>query len=137
MRWNEIDRNPTRRKLRQFAGVALFILGGVALWNGADFNDRLLVAGWMIGVLIAIVGLVRPQAVRWLYVGWMIVVFPIGWIVAQTVLVCVYYGVFTPLGLGFRVFGRDVLSRQPQPNVGSYWNLKSPVTDVGSYFRQY
>jgi len=138
MQWNDIDFRPSSHKLRQFAGMGLVILlFGIALWSGADPFDEFVVAWWIIAGAVFILGLVRPQAIRWIYVGWSMVVFPIGWLVARLVLACVFYGVITPLGLAFRLVGRDVLALRPQRDITSYWKMKSAALDAHSHFRQF
>ncbi len=48
---------------------------------------------------------------RWVYIGWMILAFPIGWTVSQVMLAVMFFGLFTPIGLVFRLIGRDPLHR--------------------------
>ena len=39
----------------------------------------------------------------------MVLAFPIGWTVSQVILAVMFYGLFTPIGLVFRLIGRDPL----------------------------
>ena len=41
----------------------------------------------------------------------MVLAFPIGWTVSQVILLLMFYGLFTPIGLVFRLIGRDPLHR--------------------------
>ena len=75
-------------------------------------------------------------AVAPVFVGWMVLVYPVGWLASHLLLACVYYGLFTPLGLFFRVIGRDVLGRRFRRDQDSYWAVKPGAEDVRSYFRQ-
>ena len=43
----------------------------------------------------------------------MVLAFPIGWTVSQVMLALMFFGLFTPIGLVFRLIGRDPL--QPHP----------------------
>jgi hypothetical protein len=45
--------------------------------------------------------------------------------------------VFTPIGLFFRLIGRDPLHRRFQPEADTYWVGRRPATDVRRYFRQF
>jgi hypothetical protein len=49
----------------------------------------------------------------------------------------IYYGVFTPVALAFRVVGRDALRLRPRPDLPTHWLPKPRVADAASYFRQF
>jgi hypothetical protein len=138
MRWSDLPRDPSTRQLREFAGLALGVFGALALWNWFGRGE----GGWA-GVFAALalgigpLGLVWPRAVRPVFVGWMILAFPIGWLISNAVLAVVYYGVVTPIGLVFRIRGRDPLRRQRPDGVNTYWTAKPSVRDPARYLRQY
>ncbi len=48
-----------------------------------------------------------------------------------------YYGLFTPVALIFRIMGRDALDRRFEPDAATYWTKRKPVTDRKQYFRQF
>jgi hypothetical protein len=48
-----------------------------------------------------------------------------------------FYGVITPVALVFRLRGRDLLRRRPEPGATTFWLPKDTPQDVRSYFRQY
>ena len=87
--------------------------------------------------MIGLLGLIRPAAMRWLFVGATVLAFPIGWVVSQIMLAVMYYGIITPLAVWFRILGRDLLSRKPMPNRATFWTPKHTPEDMGAYFRQY
>jgi len=137
MQWTDISFSPRQRTLRQFAVFCLVFFAGLAAWHGAwrgrtEVGLTLLALALVIGPL----GLIRPRAIRPIYVGWMVLAFPIGWLVSFIVLAIVYYGVFTPIALAFRLVGRDALRRQPR-ETDTYWQPKRQVTDIRRYFRQF
>jgi hypothetical protein len=138
MHWSDIPWNPPARTLRQFAGLFLVIVGAMGCWQAVG-HDRLVAGVVLMGlaVVVGAVGLVRPVAVRWVYVGLMIVVFPVGWVVSRVILAFLFYGLFTPLALLFRVIGRDALRLRKPGEVSSYWRPKVMSTDAASYFRQF
>jgi hypothetical protein len=124
------------RILRQFAGLCLVILGGLACYTG--FVRERPVAAVVLATLAAVLGglgLVRPQAIRPVFVGLMALTWPIGWVVSHALLAALYYGLFTPLGLLFRLSGRDALARRPRAGMPTYWAPKRAPADVQSYFR--
>src|SRR5271166_3100328 len=98
MSWSDISRLPTPRELRQFAAVVLINLVVVGIWQGTVHDNwglgrTLLATGSAIGLL----GSIRPQAIRWLYIGWMMAIFPVGWVLSHLLLAAAYYGMIVPL----------------------------------------
>jgi hypothetical protein len=134
----DITLHPTDRILRQFASACLIILGGFAanqwLMHGNAGIAATLLA---VAVLVGAAGLVRPQAVRWLFIASTVAAFPIGWVVSQVMLLVLFVGIITPVALVFRLQGRDRLSRQRRPEQTSYWKPKVTTSDMRRYLRQY
>ena len=138
MRWSDIPFDPSRATLRQFAGLWLVFFGGLALWQGlvrGQTGLATLVA--VLALTIGPLGLIRPGWIRPIYVGWMVLAFPIGWTVSQVMLALMFYGLFMPIGLLFRLLGRDPLHRTRRPGVESYWTPKPAPAGPKSYFRQF
>src|SRR5262245_19424406 len=103
MHWSDINFAPPQRVLRQFAGLWLIFFGLLACWQGfLEDNLSLALAFAAAAALVGALGLVRPQAVRPIFVGWMVLAFPIGWTISHLLLALLFYGLFTPLGLLFR-----------------------------------
>jgi hypothetical protein len=138
MQWSDIPRNPSRKMLRQFSALWIAFFGGLALWHGF-VRDHIELA-WGMGIaalVVGIAGLVHPPLVRWIFVGWSMAVFPIGWLVSRIVLTVLFYGVFTPVAMLFRLRGRDALRLKRSPEATTYWQSKPVVTDVTRYFQQF
>ena len=126
----------TPRTLRQFAALTIVILGGLAAWHG--FTGVLRRADLLFIVIAAIVGgvgLIYPEAIRPLYSGLMKVTTPIGHVMSSIVLAVLFYGIFTPVGVLLRLFGRDPLSVR-RPERRSHWVPKTTPVDVSDYTRQ-
>ena len=132
-----IDLNPSDRILRQFAGAGATALGVLAArqWfvRGNAHAAEALLAAALIG---GIAGLVRPRAVRWLFVVCTVVAFPIGWVMSQLMLFVLFAVVITPLAGALRLQGRDRLARK-RAEGASYWKPKAPAQDMRRYLRQY
>jgi len=138
MKWSDLPVNPTARALRQFAGAWLiFFLAVGAHRYLARGQHQLGIAVGVMAVVVGVAGLIKPAAVRRLFVGATVLAFPIGWVVSQLMLALMFYGIITPLALFFRLRGRDLLARKPAPNRPSFWLPKQTPEDVRSYFRQY
>jgi hypothetical protein len=132
--------------LRQFAALWLMFLAGMAalvlrptarIPLDGDWNLLILVVCGILGLGQGLWGLVQPQAIRWLYVSCMITTFPIGWAVSRSILAVLFYGLFTPLALFFRLIGRDELQRHRPPERSTFWSPKSATCDLRSYLRQF
>jgi hypothetical protein len=138
MKWSDIQFTPPARTLRQFAALWLLFFGTLA---GASFQrDGATPRAWALAGLalaVGMAGLCRPALVRPVFVGSLVLTFPIGWVVSKVVLAGLYYGVFTPLGLAFRLAGRDVLGLRFEPAWASYWEDRPAVGDARRYFRQF
>jgi hypothetical protein len=134
----EINKNPSKSELGWFGLLALvfFALLGVAAWHKTHSlaTPRIIWACALVGVAIyyAVPPLRRP-----VYLGWMYAAFPIGWIVSHILMVVVFYGVLTPIGLLMRAFGRDPLNRTFDRSATSYWIKHDPGSDLERYFQQY
>lgn len=126
----------TGKMLRQFAVLCLGLFGGLAWWIGV-VRDNVSVAVVLAGaaILVGSVGLAHPEGIRPIYMALMALTAPIGRVVSPLVLASLFYGVFTPLGLLFRLFGRDALHVR-LPDRPSHWEVKPAVTDARDYLRQ-
>jgi Saxitoxin biosynthesis operon protein SxtJ len=137
MQWSDVIASPKPKLLRQFAGLWLIVfplLAALRVWRGHADNWAIGLA--VAGVVVGLVGLVKPEAVRPIYSGWMLAAFPIGWTVSQLMLLVLFYLVFTPVGLVFRLIRRDALSLRRR-DVSTYWAVKPGAARVEDYFRQF
>ena len=138
MRWSDIPFSPPPRMLRQFAGLWLVFFGGFAAWEGfARGRAGVAAVLGVLAIVVGVAGLIDPRLIRPIFVGWMVLAFPIGWTVSLLMLGLIYYGLFLPLGLFFRLTGRDALAIRHRPDASTYWTPKPAPTDVRRYFRQY
>lgn len=134
-----INWKPSSRELRWFGALLmLFVVVVAGFWNwktGQEAGPIILVGvGWAIGL----VGLVAPQAIRWVYVGWMVAAFPIGWGISHLLLAAIFFGVIMPIGLILRVLGRDPMRKSFDRSASTYWIARpTEPTDSKRYFRQF
>ncbi len=135
MRLFEVPWNPSDRQLRQFGAIALVALPALA-WLWTSGGPALVLGAAGLGVAAAVVGWVRPRWLRPVFVGLCLITMPIGMVVSEVVLLVVFYSMFVPLGLLFRVAGRDSLQRKLDPKATSYWQPKRQPSGPASYLRQ-
>lgn len=128
---------PGNKQLRQFSGAALFGFGILGLsfyfkWH----SPHAAYVFWVIGAFTFVAGMVAPEVVRPLYALLMAVTLPIGWVVSAVLLRLIFYVFLTPIGLVFRMIGRDPLRLRRPPAGASLWIDHPDRTDLESYFRQ-
>lgn len=148
MKMIELDLKPNRKALAQFGLATFFIfglLGSFVFWKksllGISLNPETArtIAGvlWAIGSISGLFALIRPAWNRPLYVGLILLTFPIGFVMSYVIMGVIYYLIFTPVALLFRLIGRDALHRRFDPKAASYWVEHREVENVERYFRQY
>lgn len=134
----DLNLDPNRKELRQFS-VALIVataaVGGILWWKlGPNPWSKGL---WVGGPVAGLLGLAVPKAMKPLFIGLSIVAFPIGIVIGTLALGIVYYLMITPVGLFFRLIGRDSLERKLEPSQASYWIERKHRRGVERYFQQF
>ena len=113
--------------------VILFLLGLIFYFEEKTYFyiPWIFCAWFTAGILINPV-IIKPidTDVRYLTVG-------ILWITTRIMLSLVFFLVITPIGLFFKITGRDRLHRKIQPDKKSYWRRRSPEEQVPSCKKQY
>ena len=126
----------SNRLLREFAALWILFCGGFAClaYARGQLTSALIFA--TLAIALGPIGLVKPQLIRPVYVLLTTITYPVGWVISHMLLALLYYCVFTPFGLAFRLLGRDALCRHKRPESRSYWTPKAVPEDVQGYFRQ-
>ena len=89
------------------------------------------------GVVGGLLGSVAPATMKPAYVGLTLIGFPIGFVVNGVILALLWFCVFTPIALFFRLTGRDSLQRAIEPSRSSYWVSRTSGGSRKQYLRQY
>lgn len=144
----EVNWRPAPRALRGFGLIALAAFAALGAW--AFFGRSLFgvelgpgaarTAAWALWAAAALCGalaLAAPRALGPLYVVLTAISLPIGVVVSHVIMALLYFGVFTPVALFFRLIGRDALQRRLERDRRSYWIEREVVTDRARYFRQH
>ena len=143
----DIDWKPPRRVLRNFGLIAVVgfgAIGALAFWQVGPFKG--LSAGpaaWTAGVLWALAAycgvfaVAAPGAVRPVYLVLTIITYPIGFVLSYLVMAIIFYLVITPVGIVFKIIGRDSMNRKFDPSASTYWIKRQPPDTVKRYFRQF
>lgn len=129
---------PNDRMLRQFAGLWIVFFGLAAIVQGTwSSRQTLAVALGALALTIGPIGLAWPRLIKPIFIGWMVLAYPIGWVVSHLVLALLFYLVFTPVSWAFKIAGRDELRLKSRQQVVTYWQQKPQVLDKSQYLRQF
>jgi hypothetical protein len=136
MKFSDIPRDPDDKTLRQFAGIWLLFFGFIACYSWYRGTETWPFIWLGVACLVGLPGLIFPKPLKWIFVTWMILAFPIGWTISHVLLFLVFCLVFTPLGLLLRLFGHDPLLLR-KPDAESYWTKKTQQQDPRRYLKQF
>lgn len=133
MAFVEINWNPPQRDLRVFSGL-LIVFSGFIAWK---FDSTVGQGVAAVAAVVGIVGLAVPQLAKPVYVGWMVAVSPIAFVISNLILAFVFYVVVLPLAILMRLKHRDALRLKVDRSVSTYWLPRETQRDPRRYFRQY
>jgi hypothetical protein len=142
-----IDWNPSRTMLRNFSLIGLVafgLFGALVFWRvwvgrvvpgGAAVPTAYIL--WALGGYCGVCAAVAPIAAKPVYIAMSVVSFPIGLIISYVALGIMFYLIILPVGLAFRLIGRDAMNRKFDPSAASYWVKRQAPKRMERYFRQY
>ncbi|MCA8943816.1 MAG: hypothetical protein KDB80_14735 [Planctomycetes bacterium] len=137
----KLDLNPPVSQLRQFGTIALFgfpLVGFMISWKFLE--DPMHPTFWVllaVGVVTFVLSKIDAKLIKPIFVGLMVVALPIGLVISFVLMGLIYYGMVTPIGVLFRLFGRDPLNKTPDPDAKSYWHVRTKQPSPASYLKQY
>jgi hypothetical protein len=141
----DVSWKPTDPQLRQFGWIALaglplagWLFGGKPwpLAESTQMQRVVLAALAGLGIIAATLASLRPQALRWPFLGATLLALPLGLVIGELILAIIYFLLFLPVSLVFRLLGRDALERGIDRSAKTYWQPKAPPPGHESYFRQ-
>jgi hypothetical protein len=144
--FKDVDWNPDTAALRAFARSLLIgfpIIALAAALIGWGREEQIGRWPWILGMSgAAAAGLfwLLPALAKPFYLIWFFAACCVGIIVSNLALAAVFYLIFTPVGLAFRVVRRDALRRRLNPLANTYWQeAESAGNDANpdSYYRQF
>lgn len=110
----------TLKKFGITMGMAFFIIAFLLFTRHKDKFVPVL----SLSVIFFISAFIMPHFLKPLYILWMKFAFILNWINTKLILSIIFYLIFTPIGLGMRLFGVDLLDRKIDKNKDSYWKKK-------------
>ena len=139
----KLNWKPTPKQLRQFGVIFLtgFLIIGLVkyFWPfswGLTKDTTFGLIAMAIGAVGGGLALTGTKAGLPLYYFWMGIAFVMGNIMSRVIVVLIYYGVVTPLGLVARLVGRDRLNLK-KGNTETYWHdISLPAEAEGLKFNR-
>ncbi len=129
----------TVKDLRSFGwtvGAALVVFWAI-LWKVLPYLlDRGGNYPWLAyaGLALVVLGTVAPIILKPIYYAWMSLAFVLGFVMTRVILTVFFFVVLTPVGLVFRLIGRDALHRKLDRSAATYWIPKEyPIADRSRY----
>lgn len=146
-----IDLKPKDNILNQFRWISLmgfFLLSfplmkvlnlfGLVLSKHQEYK----IAGFciLLGIIVFLIGTINVRWLKPIYIGLILVFYPLGFVVGNALLFLIYIGIFIPIGMVFKIMGRDELNIKrciKSKNPDSYWKKYHPKREAKSYYRQF
>ena len=134
MKLVELNWAPTDRQLRQFGVISLLALPFLGWLWGASLT----LIAWLAaaGAALLLAGLVAPRTLKPIYLAVSLIAIPIGMVIGELVLLLIYFAVFLPIGLVFRLMKRDRLQLRIDRQATTYWQRKKQPAGPASYYHQ-
>ena len=129
---------PTEKELYWFGLIILVffgVVGTLALFRFHAPNVAYTV--WGLGLALTLFFYAARPFRLPIYLIWMHIFMPLGWLITHLVLVVLFYLVVTPVGLLMKLFRYDPLTRRPNRNATTYWVEHRTGDDSSRYLRQY
>ena len=135
----EINWNPKRKELRDFGNIALIasVVLSLLLYFLKHLALQWILVILSVGILIFLCSLISMKLTRIIYLGLILLTFPIGYIVSFLVMTLFYFLIITPIGLVFRITGHDPLDRNFDQTAKSYWQKRQSPDKLDRYFHQF
>lgn len=134
----KLNTNPSKRDLRQFAMLWLPIFLCLLAYLGPWKSNATVTQGMLIAAAVSLVlGAVFPVAIKPIFVGAMIVTFPIGYVVSHVLLALTFFLVVTPMALVLKLLGKDPMTRRWNREATTYWEPVPQARNENDYFKQY
>lgn len=126
---------PKPQKKYGVIGAILFAALALAFYSQILGPHRWAFAG--LAAFFALGAIGASELIRPAYWIALVATFPIGLVVGPIVMAAIFYLIFFPVALFFKIIGRDTMTRHFDENVSTYWIERRPTTDVKRYFRQF
>lgn len=93
---------------------------------------------FLLSLVFLLFGMLAPMRLKPIYKLWMAMSNIIGWFVTKLILCALFYLVLTPVSLLARLFGKNFLELEINPDANTYWVLrKNSQPEKTDYEKQF
>ncbi|HXX74375.1 MAG TPA: SxtJ family membrane protein [Nitrospiraceae bacterium] len=121
-----MNQDTNKKQLRDFGLVVGGILVVIGLWPLMFRGQSLRLWAFGLGVVLMALGAVLPMLLAPVHKVWMWIGHVLGWINTRILLGIVFYGLVTPIGLMFRLIGKDTMRHEIAEASPSYRVVRKP-----------
>jgi len=114
------------KHLRSFGLIVGGVFALIGIWPMLWRGQPLRLWGIIPGGLLLVLALAWPRSLTHVYRLWMTVGEALGWINTRLILGGIFYLLFTPIGVGMRLRGKDPMRRTLAPEAESYRVVRQP-----------
>jgi hypothetical protein len=114
------------KHLRSFGLIVGGVFALIGLWPLVWRGQPVRLWSLIPGGLLLVLALAWPRSLTHVYRLWMTVGEALGWINTRLILGGIFYLLFTPIGVGMRLRGKDPMRRTLAPEAESYRVVRQP-----------
>lgn len=121
-----MEQTATHKELRQFGLLVGAVFTVIGLWPLVFRGEPVRLWATGIGGLLIASGGAFPSVLAPVHKGWMWIGHILGWINTRILLGIVFYGLVTPIGVVFRLMGKDTMRQAFAESSTTYRVVRSP-----------
>ena len=114
------------KELRQFGLLVGGVFSIIGLWPMFLRGEPLRLWAVVLGSLLILLGSLVPTWLAPVHRGWMGVGHVLGWINTRIILGVIFYGLITPIGIVFRMLGKDTMRQSFSDTSSTYRVNRQP-----------
>ena len=121
-----MDHRFEAKELRQFGLLVGGVFSVIGLWPMFLRGEPLRLWAVVVGSLLILLGSLVPTWLAPIHRGWMWVGHVRGWINTRIILGVIFYGLITPIGIVFRMLGKDTMRQSFSDTSSTYRVNRQP-----------
>ena len=121
-----MDHRSQAKELRNFGLLVGGVFSVIGLWPMLLRGEPLRLWAVIVGSLLILLGSVIPRWLAPIHKGWMGVGHVLGWINTRIILGVIFYGLITPIGIVFRMLGKDTMRQSFSDHSSTYRVNRQP-----------